>query len=210
MREFWFQKNQKNNAIRTIAIMIVVVFGVGTTYAYNLHSIQQDNRLKASKVEGEIIENGNFVEEESSFLLVKGGTTKKEVQFKNTGVSAVFVRVSFGETWRDGFGAWLTGDNEYVTLHWTKEWEDEWQLGDDGWYYYKKILEPNTLTAEVLTAVEFESDENLPLEYQSAYYQLFFTMESVQYSEDMEVNDGALESVFDRSATVTDGVVTWE
>ena len=210
MRKWWFQGKQKINMASVLTILMLIVTGVGSTYAYNHHSTQQENLLKASKVAAEIIENGNSVDESKGFEIKHGENIEKRVRFKNTGEAAVFIRVSFGEAWIGSQGEWLASDNEYAILHWTSAWADEWYKCDDGWYYYKKILKPNEITAEVLSSVIFESYENIPEEYLEANYQLFFTMEVVQYSDDMMVNSGALREGFDRSATVADSIVTWK
>jgi len=209
MRELWLKKGQVKSLVILI-LMTLIVLGVGVTYAYNQHNTQVDNFLKASQVAGEIIENGQLVGVEKPFSLDPGYDVEKRVQFKNTGEAPVFVRISFGETWLDSDGKWLTNDNEYATLYWTEAWAEEWQLKADGWYYYKKILKPDALTSEILTNVEFDAHENLQLEYQTAKYQLFFTMEVVQCSADMTVNDKALKATFGRGATITEDVVIWE
>ena len=188
-------------------IALVTATGAGVTYAYNQHSTEQMNLLKAYSVSGEVIENGNSVTENERFTVVPGTETEKRVQFKNTGTASVFVRVSFGETWTDMNGEWLAGSNTYAVPQWTSEWEEEWQLRNDSWYYYNQILKANTSTAEVLSSVGFPLD--LPQVYANGKYQLFFTMEIVQYSNETAVNDAALQTVFGRGATVTEGVVTW-
>ena len=190
----------------TAALAISVV---GVTYTYNQHNNKLTNLLKASLVAGEILENGKSVAEDNGFELKPGEEILKRVKFRNTGEVAVFVRVSFAETWLGSSSGWVVGENTYTKLHWTDEWHEEWQRKEDGWYYYKKILPSNETTAEVLSSVEFSSLEEVATQYQNSNYHLTFTMEVVQYSDEVLVNDAALESTFNRTATITDGVVLW-
>ena len=208
MKELCSQIKDKNWKLGILIITWIIVMGIGATYAYNQHHVKQENLLKASLVSGEIEENDNSVEESQGFEL-RPGEVEKRVRFKNTGEKAVFIRVSFGETWLGKADELLVLDDTYVTLHWSDAWNDEWQLGDDGWYYYKRILKSKETTAEVLSSVEFASSSNMPAIYQNAIYQLFFTMEVVQYSEEEDVNNDALQKVFNRTATIVNDIVIW-
>ena len=198
----------RNWRIGFLIIASLIVMGSRATYAYNQHHVGQENFLKASLVAGEIEENGEAVDEENGFEL-REGITKKRVCFKNTGERAVFVRVAFGETFLARGDEMLPLEDTYVTLNWTDEWSEEWQLAEDGWYYYKQILKSKEATAEVLSSVEIAPFKDMPVAYQHATYQLAFTMEVVQYSEEVAVNDDALKKAFNRTATVINDVVTW-
>lgn len=204
------QAKQRRWILSVISATLLIVCTLGATYAYNQHNTELENMLRASSVAGTIIENEKPVGESNQFELRPGDETSKRVKFKNTGEADVFVRVAFSETWTGNNDSWLSNDNDYAALHWTSAWQDEWELKDDGWYYYKKILPSQTMTNEVLVAVEFASYENLLPEYKNAVYRLLFTMEVLQYSEDEAVNEGALTKVFGRTATVTNGDVEWD
>ena len=206
MAKIWTLKKSKKWLLSSLVIVALIVSGA--TYAYNQHLTRLDNFLNAEQVSAEIIENGLEVGEVASLNMNLGGETLKEVRFRNTGSAGVFVRVSFAETWT-GREQWLSSDNDYVELNWTNAWEDEWEEGEDGWYYYKKVLLTETETNEVLSSVTFKDYPEVPLDYINANYQLFFSMEVVQYSEETAVNDDVLRDVFRRSATVIDGNVTW-
>ena len=206
MAKIWTLKKSKKWLLSSLVIVALIVSGA--TYAYNQHLTRLDNFLNAEQVSAEIIENGLEVGEVASLNMNLGGETLKEVRFRNTGSTGVFVRVSFAETWTSR-EQWLSSDNDYVELNWTNAWEDEWEEGEDGWYYYKKVLLTETETNEVLSSVTFKDYPEVPLDYINANYQLFFSMEVVQYSEETAVNDDALRDVFRRSATVIDGNVTW-
>ena len=208
MGKLWSRIKQNSWKLST-TVVILAVGVMGATYTYNQHNNELDNLLKASLVAGEILENESSVGEDNQFELRQGAKIPKHVKFSNTGEAPVFMRVSFSETWLGDIEGWLVGEDTYTKLHWTNEWHEEWQLKEDGWYYYKKILPSNTTTAEVLSAVKFVALEELPLTYRNSNYQLTFTMEVVQYSDEVTVNNDALKSAFNRTATVTDGEVRW-
>jgi len=209
MKKIGFLGKERRWVLGVLLIVLVTIGGGGVTYAYNQHNATQDNRLKAHRVAGEIIEKGMSSSTGQWSPMNLGGETEKKIQFRNNGETAVFVRVSFSETWLSNANEWLETDAAYTTLNWTDAWADEWQLGTDGWYYYKKLLKSNATTAEVLASVEFEASNGMLEEYQDAIYQLFFTMEVVQYSKETAVNILALKQAFNREATVTNDNVIW-
>jgi len=209
MKKIGFLGKERRWVLGVLLIVLVTIGGGGVTYAYNQHNATQDNRLKAHRVAGEIIEKGMSSSTGQWSPMNLGGETEKKIQFRNNGETAVFVRVSFSETWLSNANEWLETDAAYTTLNWTDAWADEWQLGTDGWYYYKKLLKSNATTAEVLASVEFEASNGMLEEYRDAIYQLFFTMEVVQYSKETAVNILALKQAFNREATVTNDNVIW-
>jgi len=209
MKKLRWQIKRNHLVLGAIIAMLLMIGGTGVTYAYNQHNTRLDNLLKASSVAGEIIENGSTVGEDNQLVLTPNGETEKRVCFKNIGEADTFVRVTFSEAWIGSGGEWLINNAAYTTLNWSDEWKQEWQLKDDGWYYYKKILPSKATTKEVLSSVGFASFDELPPEYRRGTYQLFFTMEVLQYSEEEAVNVEALEKAFGRTATVTKGEVAW-
>ena len=49
---------------------------------------------------------------------------------------------------------------DVATKNWTNDFLNDFVLLDDGWYYYKKILEPGEETTNLITKIDF-SLENL-------------------------------------------------
>ena len=136
---------------------------------------------------------------------------EKEVQFKNTGTAPVFLRVSYAEFWKDADGKVISGlvdGNEVVNKNWTEAWQNDWFDGGDGWYYYKKVLPANEMTAKVLTSLKFDS--NYAEIFQTADYTLKFVSEAVQYSDDDSVNHRAVQANFGRDfKVISNNVITW-
>ena len=211
--------------VLVITSLILTITVLGTTYAFKSHNSQLTNLLKAHKVSGGIIENGGSPEGgEGDFTFTPGGNTTKKVQFENTGDAAVFLRVAYAQTWLDKDGELLAHgpsapDPSYATPNWTGNWTSEWFYGDDGWYYYKKVLKAGDITDEVLDSVGFLNTPALPDEYATGKYELTFIMEIVQCSDEAKVNEDALSKTFGKKATiseisiekgaVTGGTVTW-
>ena len=132
-------------------------------------------------------------------------------RFKNTGTAPVFLRVSYAEFWKDADGKVISGlvdGNEVVNKNWTEAWQNDWFDGGDGWYYYKKVLPANEMTAKVLTSLKFDS--NYAEIYQTADYTLKFVSEAVQYSDDDSVNHRAVQANFGRDfKVISNNVITW-
>jgi hypothetical protein len=199
-----------------VTSLILAITVLGATYAFKSHENQLTNLLKAHKVSGKIIENGGSPgaqDGEAEFTLTPGSNVTKEVQFENTGDTAVFVRVAYAQTWCDQDGKLLVHNPSYATPNWTGDWTSDWRDGGDGWYYYNKILKAGDTTAKVLNSVGFLDTPTLPGEYATGEYELTFVMEIVQCSDEEEVNDDALSKTFGKTATVSgmsfkDGAVT--
>ena len=121
-----------------------------------------------------------------------------------------FVNVQFNVE-KDADGKVISGlvdGNEVVNKNWTEAWQNDWFDGGDGWYYYKKVLPANEMTAKVLTSLKFDS--NYAEIYQTADYTLKFVSEAVQYSDDDSVNHRAVQANFGRDfKVISNNVITW-
>ena len=91
---------------------------------------------------------------------------------------------------------------------------ENWELREDGWYYYKKVLPANGTTENFMENVDFSNIKNLeePLKntYKDAEYEIQFQAEAVQASDQWKVSEDAVTTLFgkDISATVNDGTIT--
>lgn len=202
-----------------IAILgLAAITLAGACYAYWSTSMSHLNELKADSVQASI--NETFRQDS-----VPEGTVTKKVSFKNEGSAAAFLRIAEVEAWRmekDGSQMLLsnTVDGRPVaTKNWTDAFRDSslWEKGDDGWYYYKKILAPGKTTEDILASVTFPEYEGAYQDYAKADYMLYFRMELLQASDSRatlnksEVNAKAGQTVFGRKAVVDgSGTVSWE
>lgn len=88
-------------------------------------------------------------------------TVTKIAEIKNTGASAAWIRVKVDKNIQ------LQGEGEpntdLVELNLN---QNDWELGQDGYYYYNQALQPNAVTEPIFTAVTF--DAAMGNEYQHA------------------------------------------
>lgn len=175
------------------ALVLVATIGFGTAWAWNSHQASQENNMQSRTVSVKI-------NEEFPDPTVEAGKTKiKEVTLKNTGTAASFVRISYSESWITDT-AQLEGNGE-VQKNWTSSWTDDWMDGGDGWYYYKKVL-PAGANVRILTGVTFP-----PTIPEDAEYTLDFMVESVQVSDQAEVNTDSTNKLFGKTGTVSNATI---
>lgn len=184
-------------------ILLIFAMAVGFTGATVLHSLTLENPIKTPTTDGGITEELN--------------NNAKKVSFTNNGEADVFLRVACTETWileSNGEGEDIILPNQAIAENgqsvsvaepvWKGITDDSWTLGSDGWYYYNKVLpgsksgERNRNTGLLVNNVEFNLDEIEDERYQKAKYQLHFTMEVVQASDDIEVSEAAVEKLFNK------------
>lgn len=136
--------------------------------------------------------------------------TKKVFIRNNENATAIVIRVSYNEVWSQDVDGTVVihsnkVDNKEVALKaWTTTFTNDFILKDDGWYYYKKVLQPGSSiqllsTVNKNTAVDF----NLHPEYNSSDYELTFTYEAIQATE------AAVLELWGKTITINGGNVTW-
>lgn len=126
------------------------VLAVSCVLAYFFSSMQVTNLFSVG--EANVYLNETFDVDDK---WVPGEEKEKTVNFGNDGDMDVVIRAKFtpilklenGETVTDK--AVLNG----FQLNYIDTFPNEWEKGDDGWYYYKKVLAPEEKTGETLTSV---------------------------------------------------------
>lgn len=190
---------------------------IGTSYAFWSGKIGHTNILKADNLKAELVET--FKQKTAP-----SGTVQKQVSFKNNGTCAAFLRVCYAETWEtteDGKKILLNNQvngTDIATKKWKTGFGEEsvlWADGGDGWFYYKKVLEPGAQTDNILEEVIFPTYSGEYAKYKNADYQLYFRMELLQLSDSpstlnsSEVNQKASKTVFGKEAMVNGDSVAW-
>ena len=208
---------RKRKKLMVFILGCMALLLIGSSLAIWSGKLQQVNELKADAMSAKIEET--FVQGAEPT-----GTVTKKVSFKNDSSCSAFLRVSYAETWTTTEGSeqkllnnqingtdvaqkkWLNGFGQNNNL---------WQDGGDGWYYYKRVLQPGTKTENILESVTFPNYTGEYKAYQDADYQLYFRMELLQASDSQstlnssEVNKNASQSVFGKTAVVTGDTVSW-
>lgn len=204
-------KVKRSQVLLMIAVMICFM-AIGGVYAWSKLSASVTNKINTPTVDVEVIEE---FDEQTMVDWYK--PVDKKVQFKNIGTVPIFIRVSYVELWKNANNKILSSvvnGQEIVKKNWTDAWKNEWVDGNDGWFYYKRVLQPNTLSSHVLTSLEFDSSNlgELTDIYGNASYSLKFVSEAVQFSEDIEVNRRSVRANFGIEFVDidNDGNITWK
>ena len=182
-----FKKNKKI----IIAASLLATLAIGETFAWIAPTLEVKNELTAHTT--------NVIVDEPEFEPgTDSGTHNKQVIFKNTGDSDVFIRMSYEEYWQSGAGndkiqmsnTVLDNGNrrEVATKNFNGSFNPQaetelWIPGNDGWYYYKKVVPAGqSLEHNVLESVTFPAYTGAFAEYENAEYYLHFKVEAVQAS----------------------------
>ncbi len=147
----------KKNHTMLFMIGCLAILLIGTSYAFWFGQIGHTNQLKADTVTAEIKE----VFRQNT---APTGKVQKQVSFRNDSSSSVFLRVCYAETWQSTendkvilLNNQING-SEVAVKKWKNGFGEEsslWADGGDGWFYYKKVLEPGATTESILEEVTF-------------------------------------------------------
>lgn len=208
-----YKSRKKKNMIKLsgIALLAALTVGIGSTSAVIRHQIDLKNEISTDTV---VVE----VEEDLSDDNQDDWTKPKKVSFKNSGSADVFLRVAYSESWSTAGGA--NGEKELLSNKMPGSDSDvaskvvsgeNWELREDGWYYYKKVLPAGSTTESFMEQVDFSNidslEESLKNTYKNAEYEIHFQAEAVQASDEWKVSEEAAAALFDKdiSAAVNDG-----
>lgn len=156
MKKLFYKKS-----IIITSVTLLLLVAVGTTLAYiftNTDSVE--NAFKPSKVACAVVENGR---DPVSGSLVNTGSSKDNVQIKNTGDTDAYIRVAVVVNWasEDGTKIWaqkpVLGTDYTISYATGTGWAD----GGDGYYYYTEAVpavnNPETDIDETLTGILISS-----------------------------------------------------
>lgn len=193
----------KNKKIKFALILTsaCLVLAIGYTFAYYNSTTSIANKMATKEVAVEIIEKFS---QGSEFL--PGEEVEKQVRFANVGESDALIRVRYNENWTDQAGNNVSGDVELVNKVWTNYWQSEWVDGNDGFYYYNKVLKPGTQTNIILDSLALldeASNDRHAFDYSGLIYQITFELESCNANEKETQNN------FSKSVTISGDNVTW-
>lgn len=179
---------------------VLVLGAVGGTLGYYKNSAGVTNRISTKESGVTLREVFNPADH-----WLPGETKEKKVSFSNSGDVPQVIRFQYTGKWSDSSGTPLPGLTVQPTVNLTNtgNWEEI-----DGWYYYKKVLQPNDVTANVIESVTF--DKSLTnggydgkADYSGKRYTLTVTVESLSAN--------TTETVAGWHMTFTDsgGTLTW-
>ena len=184
----------KKRKLIPLVLIILLILGLGIAYAlYQFKSMTY-----------------NIVLEEEFYDT--WGTKKITLTNRDPTNTPVVLRVSFNEIWSK------TVQNQYLTLdntvngvnvvqkNWTSTFLNDFILDNDGWYYYKKTLNPEQ-SIQILNSIALQESIIQTSQYYQEYhnydYELTFNYEAIQTTTQ------AIQSIWVKNATISGGNVTW-
>lgn len=123
-------------AILFIAVVMLIGAVVGSTVAFLVTQTEPvENKFSYAKLSTEITEDLT-------------GTTKSNVQVKNTGNTAAYIRAAYVVTWRDMSGNIVPSVPDGYSYKLTENPDGKWKKIDDYFYYPTPVepTEPNNST----------------------------------------------------------------
>ena len=128
-------KKYKNNLFTQITIILLFCLVTGTI-AYMIKQSSITNEFIMGEVKTQIIENFD-----------SNNKTKKDVNIKNIGNVPAYIRATIVISWKDNEGKVL-GEIPEENVDYSIKFSESsnWIKEEDGYYYYKKQIEPKEST----------------------------------------------------------------
>lgn len=135
--------NRRKATLLLSSLALLIVLLVGTTTAFLIASDGPiTNIFNSSKVTCQVKE-GSF-----------NGNTKTNVTISNTGDTEAYIRAAIVVTWKDAGNGNVYGSKPVEGTDYTIVMnENDWFLGNDGFWYYKAPVAPKDQTKSVTTAL---------------------------------------------------------
>lgn len=169
--------------------LLVLVALIGYTIAYYYSEVVIPNRFQSMTYNVQVREEFNNTY----------GT--KRVYFVNQEETntPVVLRISYNEQFR--INGLLQNNKvngvDRVTKTWTSAFTNDFELYSDGWYYYKKVLNPQT-EVQVLESIQYNGTAP-----SNSEYHLDFNFEAIQATEE------AVSDIWNRTMTINGDNVLW-
>ena len=183
---------------RKFGLIILSVLVVAAATATILGTYATSHNVSTIKNEIAVANTGTRIIEDAD-----GGFGRKEVTIKNEGTSSpkVLIRIAYSETWTKSDGTIISNivnNSNVVIKNWTTDFTTDFVDGGDGWYYYKKVLNPAS-EVKILNSIALNDSE-----YNKYNYDISFRFESVQ------ADATAANALWGKTATINEsGAVTW-
>lgn len=145
--------NKRKATVLLSSLALILALFVGVTTAF-LIAIDGSvvNTFKSSQVSCEVNESFN-------------GTTKSNVSVSNTGDTEAYIRAAIVVTWKDAENGDVYGAMPVLGTDYTMDMNlSNWIEGSDGYYYYKKAVQPDGKT-DVLIVECTAVQDNVPAGY---------------------------------------------
>lgn len=125
-----------------LLLNLTCFLGVMIASAYLVSQDEADNTFTVGNNRSTIVEDYQEVQE-----LHPGDNIRKAVTVSNTGRNSCYVRVLSLLSEKDA--------EDYAQINYNLQ---DWELAEDGYYYYRDVVEPGESTAELFSRVDISSD----------------------------------------------------
>ena len=130
-------------AVLLLSMILLIGIAVGTTVAFLVARTEpMKSTFEYAKVSCEVT------------------GSKENVQIKNTGNTAAYIRASYVVTWRDAYGkdaVSVPGGYSYTL---TENLSNNWKKGTDGYFYYTSPVAPGNSTLDSLPTCNVTYPDN--------------------------------------------------
>ena len=184
----------------TVTIALAVI---GGTLAYYHGEVVVPNQFKAHTYSVKIDEE----------FYDTWGTKKVSFVNEEKTNAPVLLRINYNEAWIKEVDNTIVsldnniGDTNVVTKTWTTDFTNNFIDGNDGWYYYEKLLDAQE-SVQVLESIALNNAliQTSPYyeDYLSYDYQLIFNFEAIQASST------AASEIWGKTITITGDDVIWQ
>lgn len=137
-----------NMALRVTAILLFVLLAViAAAGAYLADKDRKENRFSVG--------NNEIIVDETFESAEPGSRTVKKPRAKNTGSVDCYVRgrIVLSDSRASEYIGYYMNESSGINT-------DDWTEGEDGWFYYHKILKTGEKTSPVFTHIQLQ--ENIP------------------------------------------------
>ena len=130
-------------AVLIIAVLLLLGAAVGSTVAFlTTQTKPVENSFEYAKVSCEVT------------------GSKENVQIKNTGNTAAYIRATYVVTWRDADGKVAVSVPDGYSYTLTENLGNNWKKGTDGYFYYTSPIAPGNSTLDSLLTCNVTYPDN--------------------------------------------------
>lgn len=130
-------------AVLLLSMILLIVIAVGTTVAFLVARTEpMKSTFEYAKVSCEVT------------------GSKENVQIKNTGNTAAYIRATYVVTWRDAYGKVAVSVPGGYSYTLTENLSNNWKKGTDGYFYYTSPVAPGNSTLDSLPTCNVTYPDN--------------------------------------------------
>lgn len=201
MKKIKKQKILKQKSLLFL-LCLILLFSIGGTIAYYYETVYIPNQFKTMTYDVELTEEFNN----------EWGTKKVYITNNESSNTSVVIRIGINELWSKEvddvlltLSNTLNGSN-VVNKVFTNTFNNDFVNGNDGWYYYKKILRPNE-SIQILDSISLNTNliQNTPYydDYLSYNYNLNFNYEALEAKVD------TILEIWNKNVSINSINVSW-